>query len=137
MMSQQLTKAPSVDVGMLIRRPPHEVFEALADPSITTRFWSTKSTARMSEGAELTWEWEMHGASGKVWVREVQADRRIRFSRKGCDPAHPTTVEFQFIPHQNATTYLRIAETGFTGTLTPRSAAQSSPPPVSPSCSAR
>ena len=84
----------------------------------------------MSGGAELTWEWEMHGASGKVWVREVQADRRIRFSREGCDPAHPATVEFQFIPHQNDTTYLRIAETGFTGTLTPRSAAQSSPPPV-------
>lgn len=91
----------------------------------------------MSGGAELAWEWEMHGASGKAWVREVQADRRIRFSRKGCDPAHPTTVEFQLIPHQNDTTYSRIAETGFTGTPTPRSAAQSSPPPVSPSCSAR
>ena len=74
----------------------------------------------MSEGAELTWEWEMHGASGKVWVKEVQADRRIRFSREGCDPAHPATVEFQFIPHQNDTTYLRIAETGFAGTLTPQ-----------------
>ena len=137
MMSQQLTKAPSVDVGMLIRRPPHEVFEELADPSITTMFWYTKSTARMSEGAELTWEWEMHCASGKVWVREVQADRRIRFSWEGYDPAHPTTVEFQFIPHENDTTCLRITETGFTGILTPRSAGQSSPPPVSPSCSAR
>jgi hypothetical protein len=78
----------------------------------------------MYGGAELTWEWEMHGASGKVWVREVQA-------------AHPTTVEFQFSPHQNDTTYSRIAETGFTGTPTLRSAAQSSPPPVSPSRSAR
>jgi hypothetical protein len=52
-------------------------------------------------------------------------------------PRIPTTVEFQFIPHHNDTTYLRIAETGFTGTLTHRSAEQSSPPPVSPSCSAR
>jgi hypothetical protein len=76
-------------------------------------------------------------ASRGRWVREAQADRRIRFSRKGCDPAHPTTVEFQFIPHQNDTTYSRIAGTGFTGTPAPRSAAQSSPPPVSPSCSAR
>jgi uncharacterized protein YndB with AHSA1/START domain len=40
----QLTKPPSVDIGLLIRRPPHDVFEALADPSITTRFWYTKST---------------------------------------------------------------------------------------------
>src|SRR5262249_15161274 len=75
----QLTKPPSVDVGMLVRRPPHEAFEALADPSITTRFWFTKSTGRMAQGAELTWEWEMYRASGRVWVKEIQADRRIRF----------------------------------------------------------
>jgi hypothetical protein len=48
----------------------------------------------------------MHGASAKVSVREVQADRRIRFSREGCDPARPITAGFQFIPHQNGTTYL-------------------------------
>ena len=111
----QLTKAPSVDVGMLIRRPPHDVFEALADPSITTRFWYTHSTGRMTEGAELTWEWEMYRASGRVWVKQVEPGRRIRFSWDGYDPAHPTTVEFQFIAHENDTTYLRITETGFTG----------------------
>jgi uncharacterized protein YndB with AHSA1/START domain len=114
-MMPQLTKAPSVDVGMLIRRPPHDVFEALADPSITTRFWYTKSTGRMAEGAELTWEWEMYRASGRVWVEQVEPGRRIRFSWDGYDPSHPTTVEFQFIPHENGTTYLRITETGFTG----------------------
>jgi len=111
----QLIKPPAVDVGMLIRRSPHEVFEALADPSITTRFWYTKSTGRMAPGAELTWEWEMYQASGKVRVGEVQADRLIRFSWDGYDPSHPTTVEFQFTPHDNDTTFLRISETGFTG----------------------
>ena len=114
-MIPQLTKAPSVDVGMLVRRPPHEVFAALAEPSITTRFWFTKSTGRMAEGAELTWEWEMYRVSGRVWVKDVDPDRRIRFSWDGYDPAHPTTVEFQFIPYENDTTYLRITETGFTG----------------------
>ena len=114
-MIPQLTKPPSVDVGMLVRRPPHEVFEALADPSITTRFWFTKSTGRMAQGAELTWEWEMYRASGRVWVKEVQADRRIRFTWDGYDPSHPTTVEFQFIPYENDTTYLQITETGFSG----------------------
>ena len=49
-----LTKGPAVDVGMLVRRPPDEVFEALADPSVTTRFWYTRSTGPMTEGAELT-----------------------------------------------------------------------------------
>jgi uncharacterized protein YndB with AHSA1/START domain len=69
----------------------------------------------MAEGAELTWEWEMYRASGRVWVKEVQADRRIRFTWDGYDPSHPTTVEFQFIPYENDTTYLQVTETGFTG----------------------
>jgi uncharacterized protein YndB with AHSA1/START domain len=111
----QLTKAPSVNVGMLVRRAPHDVFEALADPSVTTRFWYTKSTGRMTEGAELTWEWEMYRTSGRVWVQQVQPGRRIRFSWDGYDPAHPTMVEFEFIPYENTATYLRITETGFTG----------------------
>jgi uncharacterized protein YndB with AHSA1/START domain len=110
----KLTSAPAVDTGMLIR-PPHEVFEALADPSITTRFWYTKSNGRMTEGAELTWEWEMYGASGRVSVRQVEPDRHIRFCWDGYDPVHPTTVEFWFVPYENDTTYLRITETGFNG----------------------
>jgi uncharacterized protein YndB with AHSA1/START domain len=97
------------------------VFEALADPSITTRFWYTKSTGRMVEGAELTWEWEMYVASGKVRVREVQPDRCIRFSWDGYDPSHPTAVQFQFVPYENDTTYLHITETGSPETLTLRS----------------
>ena len=114
-MSQQLTKAPWVDVGMLIRRPPDDVFEALADPSITTRFWYTKSTGRMTEGAELTWEWEMYQAKSRIRVKQVEPGRRIRFAWDGYDPAHPTTVEFDLIPHRGGTTYLHITETGFTG----------------------
>ena len=57
----------------------------------------------------------MYRASGKVRVREVQPDRCIRFSWDGYDPSHPTTVQFQFVPYENDTTYLRITETGFTG----------------------
>jgi uncharacterized protein YndB with AHSA1/START domain len=111
----QLTVAPTVQVGVLIRRPVHDVFEALADPSITTRFWYTKSTGRMVEGAELIWEWEMYHVSGKVWVGHVKPDRHIHFTWDGYDPAHPTTVEFQLTPYENDATYLHIRETGFSG----------------------
>jgi uncharacterized protein YndB with AHSA1/START domain len=48
-------------------------------------------------------------------VRQAEPDRRIRFSWDGYDPAHPATVEFQFIPYPDDQTYLRITETGFTG----------------------
>jgi uncharacterized protein YndB with AHSA1/START domain len=111
----ELTKAPSVDVGNLIRRPPHDVFEALADPSITTRFWYTKSTGRMVEGAGLTWSWEMYNHSVNIKVEEVQLDKQIRFTWDQYDKSGPSTVEFQFIPYDDNSTYLHITETGFTG----------------------
>ncbi len=55
----QLTQLPTMTVGMLIRRPPAEVFEAFVDPAVTTRFWFTHSTGKMTSGADLRWEWEM------------------------------------------------------------------------------
>ena len=115
METRTLSQEPAVNVGMLIRRSPHAVFEAMADPAITTRFWYTKSSGRMIEGAKLLWEWEMYGVSGHVWVLEVEPDRRIRFNSETDDPEHPTTVEFRFTPYQEDKTYVRITEAGFTG----------------------
>jgi uncharacterized protein YndB with AHSA1/START domain len=111
----ETSRTPTVNVGMLVRRSPHEVFEALTDPSTTTRFWYTASSGRMTEGADLTWKWEMHGTSTSVHVLEVEADQLIRFTWGGYDPDHPTTVEFRFTPYEQGMTYLRISETGFTG----------------------
>lgn len=111
----QLTRAPSVNVGMLVRRPRHDVFEALANPEITTRFWYTKSSGPMVEGADLLWEWEMYGAQGHVHVVTVDVDRLIRFRWDGYDPSNPSTVEFHFDPYGDDATFVRITETGFTG----------------------
>jgi uncharacterized protein YndB with AHSA1/START domain len=110
-----LTHVPAVKVGLLMRKPPADTFAAIADPAITTRFWYTKSTGPMTEGAELIWEWEMYGASARIRVHEVEQDRRIRFSWSGYNPEHPTTVEFGFIPWQDGTTYVQVTETGFSG----------------------
>ncbi|QIS12437.1 SRPBCC family protein [Nocardia arthritidis] len=117
MVAPQSIKPLSVDVGMLIRRPPHDVFEALADPSITAKFWYTKSSGRMAEGAELTWEWEMYGAARTIRVEKFEIDRTIRFTWDNYNPDKPTTVEFSLIPYENDTTYLHITETGYTGDL--------------------
>jgi uncharacterized protein YndB with AHSA1/START domain len=37
--SLQLTHVPIVETGMLIRKPVADVFEAIVNPAITTRFW--------------------------------------------------------------------------------------------------
>ena len=96
------------------------MFEALVDPSVTTRFWFTASSGRMVEGAELTWQWEMYGTSTGVRVLEVETDRRVRFEWDGYDPEHPTTVEFTLLPYEQEMTYLRITEEGFTGDVETR-----------------
>jgi uncharacterized protein YndB with AHSA1/START domain len=100
---------------MLIRRQVHDVFEAMADPAITSRFWFTKSSGKMVRGAELTWEWEMYGVSSSISVKEADEDSRLRFTWSGYDPRHPTVVEFRFVPWQGSTTYVRVTETGFSG----------------------
>jgi len=111
----RLTKIPSVRVGLLMRTPPEQAFEALRDPAITTRFWYTKSTGPMAPGAELRWEWEMYGVSTEVVVGEVENNRRIAFRWNTQDPAATTDVEFRFDDRGPSGTYVEIAETGYRG----------------------
>jgi uncharacterized protein YndB with AHSA1/START domain len=109
----QLTRVPSVQAGMLIRRPPGEVFQAFVDPEITTKFWFTHSSGRVEPGAKLQWDWEMYGLSNQVAVKEVEENRRIVLDWNLEEK--PTTVEFRFIPWRDDTTYVRITETGLSG----------------------
>jgi uncharacterized protein YndB with AHSA1/START domain len=98
------------------------VFAALTDPHLTTRFWFTKSTGPMVAGAQLTWTWEMYRVSSAVSVTDVEPDQRVRLTWSGYDPAHPTTVEFRFVPWAEGAagdtaegTYVLVTETGFSG----------------------
>jgi len=110
----QLTHIPSVKTGMLIRRPPSEVFQALVDPAITTRFWFTKSSGKMVPGANIQWDWEMYSVSTKVSVKEVEDNRRILM--EWGPEGKLATVEFRFIPWRDNTTYVQVTETGLSGT---------------------
>ena len=75
--SLRLSRAPATRVGMLIRRPARDVFAALTDPALTTRFWFTKSSGPVTRGAELTWTWEMYEVSSAVSVTDVEEDRLL------------------------------------------------------------
>lgn len=109
----QLTSVPVVETGGLIRRPVNEVFEALVDPSITSKFWFTKSTGRLAPGAKVTWTWEMYNMSTPVVVKEFEQDRQVVF--EWGEPPAATTVEFRFDSRDDGTTFLNIRESGFTG----------------------
>ena len=102
-----------METGMLIRRPAAEVFEAFVDPSITTKFWFTKSSGRLEEGRTVQWEWEMYDVSAPVTVVRIEQDRRIVIRWPG--QVGETTAEWEFVPIDDRSTFVRITERGFTG----------------------
>lgn len=107
-----LTQAPVARTGMLVRRPPAEVFGALVDPDVTTKFWFTRSSGRLEERARLQWEWEMYGVSVPVTAKVVEPNERIVIEWPGYGGA--TTVEWTFTPHEDGT-FVEVSESGFTG----------------------
>lgn len=98
---------------MLIRKPVSEVFAAFIDPSITTKFWFTKSSGRLETGKTIRWDWEMYGVSAQVVVKAIEQNKRILIEWPGY--SGPSTVEWTFIPQQDGTTFVSITESGFIG----------------------
>ncbi len=109
----ELTNAPIAQVGMLVRRPVNEVYEAFVDPAITTKFWFTKSTGKLEAGKRVRWKWEMYGAVSMIQVRELEAGKRILLDW-GLD-ARPRPVEWTFTPYGTQATYVNIINSGFMG----------------------
>lgn len=102
---------PTVSAQMLIRRPVGDVFEAFANPEITTKFWFTKSSGRLEPGAYVRWEWEMFGVGSDVRVVAIEPEKRILIEWD--DP--PCPVEWLFEPRGDQATLVRIANWGFRG----------------------
>ena len=110
----QLTKAPVAKAEMLIRKPVAEVFEAIVNPEITTRFWFTRSSGRLDSGQPITWTWEMYDHSVEVAVKEIEVNQRILM--EWGNGAWTTRVEWIFTPYEADKTYLSITNSGFQGT---------------------
>ncbi len=102
-------KIPIVETQMLIRRPARDVYKAFIDPTITTNFWFTKSSGRLEEGKQVTWEWEVYGVKDLVTVKKLIPGEFIQI--EWSDP--PTIVDFEFKPLTAETTYVVIKNYGF------------------------
>lgn len=111
--SSELEPSPVMQTAMLIRRPSDEVFEAFANPEITSKFWFTKGSSRLKPGGTVQWDWEMYGVSVPVTVKAVDLNQRIVIEWPGADG--PRTVEWKFSPQRDQSTFVSIRESGFTG----------------------
>jgi uncharacterized protein YndB with AHSA1/START domain len=106
-------QAPVAKAQMLIRRPVAEVFEAFVDPAVTTCFWFSKSTGKLTVGQTVRWDWEMYGVSTNVEVKALERNRRILIEWDGPDNA--TSVEWKFEPVSKDRTLVVIRNWGFHG----------------------
>lgn len=112
----RLTEAPVMSTAMLIRRPVAEVFEAFIDPAITTKFWFSKGSGKLAEGEQVRWDWEMFGVGADVRVRTIEVNRRIVVDWGSAEADAWTTVEWDFDPRSDDTTFVTIRNSGFQGT---------------------
>jgi uncharacterized protein YndB with AHSA1/START domain len=104
---------PVAKAGMLIRRPVGEVFEAFADPAVTSRFWFSRGSGRLEPGARLRWDWEMYGVGSDILVKAIEPGRRILVD---WDLERPTEVEWTFAPRGPERTWVEVENRGFAGT---------------------
>ena len=107
--SQNFAKAE-----MLIRKPVKEVFEAIINPEITTKFWFTKASGRLDENKKVVWIWEMYSHSVPVFVKSIQPLEKIIIDW-GND-GELTTVEWNLKSINDNETFLSIVQSGFKGT---------------------
>ena len=105
---------PVARAEMMIRKPAAEVFEAFANPAITSRFWFTGGSGRLEPGAKVRWEWAMYGFTVDVEVKAVEPGRRILVEWSGY--GYPTPIEWTFTARPDGTTFVAVTNRGFKGT---------------------
>lgn len=106
-------KAPVAVAQMLIRKPVAQVFEALIDPAITSRFWFTKGSGRLETGKRVRWDWEMYDHHTEVDVKAIEKNKRILIEWNG--PKNPTSVEWTFENKGDNATFVFVRNWGFSG----------------------
>ncbi|XID91963.1 SRPBCC family protein [Paenibacillaceae bacterium WGS1546] len=107
-----LRQEPVVRADMLIRKPVEEVFEAIVNPEVTTKFWFTKSSGKLEQGKSVRWDWEMYGVSSPVNVLELEENKRIVMDWG--DEGDLSRVEWTFASRSDGT-LVSVANFGFQG----------------------
>ena len=111
--SLRLTRVPVARTGMLIRKRVEEVFEAVINPEITTKFWFTRGSGPLEVGKTVQWDWEMYGIAIPVTPTMIEPTARIALQWPG--QHGPTTVEWTFAAQPDGTTFVRVTHDGFAG----------------------
>jgi uncharacterized protein YndB with AHSA1/START domain len=104
---------PVAKAEMMIRTPAAKVFEAFADPAVTTQFWFSKASGPLKAGETVRWDWEMYGAGDDIHVRSIEPGRSIVYDWGG--EGNLSRVEFTFTAQGEDRTFVEVTNSGFQG----------------------
>ena len=108
---------PTFRVFIIVNRPRHEVFEAVADPKELSAYFTTGgASARLEEGATVTWDFADFPGAFPVKVTRVVPNERIEFSWEAGERGYDTQVVMTFEALDATTTLVKIAESGWRDT---------------------
>ena len=109
---------PTFTVFIIVNRPRHEVFEAVADPKELSAYFTTGgASARLEEGQTVTWDFADFPGAFPVHVTDVVKDEKIVFNWKaGPDSDHEVEVAIRFTDVENSRTKVEISEAGWHNT---------------------
>ena len=107
---------PNYKVWMIVDRPVHEVFEAVADPKELSSYFTTGgASARLEAGKTVTWDFHDYPGAFPVHVKDVVPDERIMFEWQGDEPGakRDISVTMTFTSVEDGRTKVEVAETGW------------------------
>jgi uncharacterized protein YndB with AHSA1/START domain len=107
---------PEFEVQLKIRRPVHEVFEAVVDPQKLSGYFTRTASGRMAPGETVMWSFQELPEEFPVKVREVVDDRRIVFEWEAQEGGYDTRIEMIFEPLDGGDTLVQIRESGWRAT---------------------
>lgn len=111
-----------VQVKGHIDKPVEEVFEAVVDPAVLSRYFTTAGArGRLEAGATVSWDFHDFPGEFPVYVLESTAPERVVMQwdapQGSVEPDEQgnarTTVTFEFEPRGRDRTLVRITESGW------------------------
>jgi uncharacterized protein YndB with AHSA1/START domain len=116
---------PTFSVFIIVNRPRHEVFEAVADPAQLSAYFTTGGAeGRIEAGKTVTWDFHDFPGAFPVEVKDVVVDQKIVLEWKANDPGadYNVTVAMTFTSVEEGRTKVEIAESGWRDTDAARKA---------------
>jgi uncharacterized protein YndB with AHSA1/START domain len=73
----------SAKVQMGILKPAKEIFEAIVNPELMSKYFISSSTGKMESGKTLTWTWPDFDGEIQIKVGKVEKDKVVSFEWNG------------------------------------------------------